>query len=47
MSDETLTGWKTRLLRTWGWLLAHPIVLWVAAGFIAGATLPRIVWWLL
>ena len=43
MTDDTVTGWKTRALRAWAWLLAHPVVLWVGAGFIAGAILPRIV----
>jgi len=30
----------------WAWLLAHPVVLAAGAGFLAGAILPRIVWWL-
>lgn len=45
MTDDTVTGWRTRLLRVWAWLLARPALLWAIAGFIAGATLPRIVGW--
>lgn len=47
MTDDTVTGWKTRLLRAWAWLLAHPVVLAAGAGFLVGATLPVLVrWWL-
>ena len=45
MTDETVTGWKTKLLRAWAWLLAHPVAFAAGAGFIAGATLPRFVGW--
>ena len=47
MTEETDIRFKTRLIRIWAWLLAHPTVLWAGAAFIAGATLPRLVWWLL
>lgn len=47
MTDATDLTWRTRGLKAWAWCLAHPVVLWVAAGFIAGATLPRIVAWML
>ena len=47
MTDDTVTGWRTRLLRAWGWLLGHPTVLGILAGFLTGATLPLLVRWLL
>lgn len=47
MSDDTDLNFRTRLIRCWAWLLAHPIVLWAGAGFAAGAILPKFVWWVL
>ena len=47
MTDDTVTGWKTRALRVWAWLMAHPVVLAASAGFLAGATLPRFMVWVL
>ena len=36
MTDDTVTGWRTRALRAWAWLLAHPDYAWPAAAFVAG-----------
>ena len=47
MSDATVTGWRTRLIRAGAWLLARPALLWVAAGLLTGLILPRIVAWIL
>lgn len=38
---------RTWLPRIWAWLLANPVVLAAGAGFLAGATLPRIMVWVL
>ena len=45
MTDDTVTGWRTRALRIWAWLLARPAILWVAAGLLTGLIAPRIVAW--
>lgn len=34
MSDDTVTGWRTRALRIWAWLLAHPDACFVAIGLL-------------
>ena len=36
MSDDTVTGWRTRALRAWGWALAHPEVTVPAGAFLLG-----------
>ena len=46
-ADDTVTGWRTRALRAWAWLLAHPVVLAAGAGFLTGALLPLVVRWVL
>lgn len=38
---------RVLLKRAWAWLRANPIVLAAGIGFIAGATLPRFVVWVL
>ena len=46
-ADDTVHGWRTRALRVWGWLLAHPVIFAAGAGFLTGALLPvlvRAVW---
>lgn len=43
MSDDTNINWRTRLLRAWAWLLAHPVVFAAGAGFLTGALLPVVV----
>ena len=47
MTDETDLNWKTRGLKAWLWLQAHPVVFAAGAGFLAGALLPRVVGWFL
>ena len=47
MSDETDINFKTRLIRVWAWLTAHPVIFAAGAGFLAGAILPRFVLWVL
>ena len=39
MTDETLTGWRTRALRAWGWALAHPEVAVPAGCFLLGVVI--------
>ena len=46
MTDDTVTGWRTRALRAWAWLLARPALLWVAAGLLTGLILPHVTRWL-
>lgn len=36
MSDDTITGWRTRALRAWTWLLAHPDIAIPAGCFLLG-----------
>ena len=39
MSDDTVTGWRTRALRAWGWALAHPEVTVPAGCFLLGVVI--------
>ena len=42
MTDETDLNWKTRGLKAWLWLQAHPVVLAAGGGFLAGWILPKL-----
>lgn len=43
MTDETVTGWRTRLLRAWAFCVAHRDLCVPAAFFVLGVVLGA--WW--
>ena len=36
MTDETDLTFKTRLIRAWAWIVAHPDLAWPLAAFVLG-----------
>lgn len=42
MTDETVTGWRTRLLRAWAWCVANRDYSIPLATFILGSVLGKL-----
>lgn len=36
MTDDTVTGWRTRALRAWAWIVSHPETTIPAGCFLLG-----------
>jgi hypothetical protein len=42
MSDDTVTGWRTRLLRAWAWAVANRDYSIPLVAFVVGAILGKL-----